>query len=177
MIRIRVEDNGVQSAIAALSARIKNLKPAFAEIGEEIAGTVREGFSASQSPWGARWKSIGQSAIMGRLAHRKDSFGKRGKITAKGRGYLTGGVQPLLDTGRLRNSITYRASGSGVEIGTTVPYAAIHQFGGMAGRRRRANIPARPFMPIRNGRADLPAGWQREVVGILQRRIMEAAQQ
>lgn len=35
-----------------------------------------------------------------------------------------------------------------VELGTNVVYAAIHQFGGKAGpRKKRITIPARPFMP------------------------------
>lgn len=35
-----------------------------------------------------------------------------------------------------------------VEIGTNVRYAAIHQFGGKAGpKKKRVTIPARPYMP------------------------------
>ena len=40
------------------------------------------------------------------------------------------GGQTLSLTRRLRNSITYRASQTSVEVGTNVVYAAIHQFGG-----------------------------------------------
>ena len=32
--------------------------------------------------------------------------------------------------------------------GKSADYAAIHQFGGMAGRNRRVKIPARPYLPI-----------------------------
>lgn len=31
------------------------------------------------------------------------------------------------------------------EFGSNVPYAAIHEFGGMTGRGHKANIPARPY--------------------------------
>lgn len=36
----------------------------------------------------------------------------------------------LIESARLKNSIAYVASNQGVIIGTNVPYAAIHQFGG-----------------------------------------------
>ncbi len=32
------------------------------------------------------------------------------------------------------------------EIGSTVPYARIHEFGGKAGRGLKSNIPARPYL-------------------------------
>lgn len=63
------------------------------------------------------------------------------------------GAKPLLDTGQLRNSI--RVSGvsdSAVTVsaggGSRQRIAAIHHFGGMAGRGRKAAIPARPFMGV-----------------------------
>lgn len=185
MITVQVQDQAVQAMLRRLQASVSNLKPAMAEIGTTLTDNVRMGFKTSTSPWGERWKSIGQVAIMGRLGHRKDSFGKKGKITKKGQSYLTGGIQPLLDTGNLRSSITYQATNNSVTVGTNVKYAKTHQFGatqGAFGRTRRGGpipwgtIPARPFMPIRNARADLPATWQREIIDILQRRIQEAAQ-
>lgn len=185
MIRVEVQDQAVQALLHRLSQSVKNLQPAMGEIGTTLVDHVRLGFKGGTDPWGSKWKSIGQAAIMGRLKHRKNSFLKSGKISKPGQNYLTGGVQPLLDTGNLRSSITYRATGNSVEVGTNVKYASTHQIGakqGAFGRTRRnspipwGNIPARPFMPIRNGKADLPAGWQAEIVGILQRRIAEAVQ-
>ncbi|MDE0048217.1 MAG: phage virion morphogenesis protein [Rhodospirillales bacterium] len=60
------------------------------------------------------------------------------------------GNRTLTDTGRLRGSITHTLTdgGRGVEVGTDVLYAAIHQFGGRAGRKRRAKIPARPYLGV-----------------------------
>lgn len=184
MINVHVQDQAVQAMLRRLQASVSNMQPAMAEIGTTLTDNVRIGFRDSKDPWGSKWKSIGQAAIMGRLGHRKDSFGKRGKITKKGQGYLTGGIQPLLDTGALRSSIAFNATGNSVEVGTNLKYAKTHQFGakqGAFGRSKRGgqipwgNIPARPFMPIRNDRADLPQAWQREIIDILQRRIQEAA--
>lgn len=184
MIRVQVQDAGVQSLLRRLQAAMGNMQPAMDEIGSTLNDRIRLGFKASTDPWGNRWKSIGQAAIMGRLAHRTDSFGKKGKISAKGKGYLMGGIKPLLDTGALRNSITHNATTHSVEVGTNIKYAKTHQFGanqGAFGRTRRGgpipwgNIPARPFLPIRNDRADLPPAWLADVVGIIQSRIAQAA--
>ena len=55
----------------------------------------------------------------------------------------------MLDTGALRSSIQVTSvTPRSVTVGTNLPYAAIHQFGGMAGRGRKVRIPARPFMGI-----------------------------
>lgn len=58
------------------------------------------------------------------------------------RAILSGKI--LLDTGRLRKSITSQVtSGQQVEIGTNVKYAGPHQFG-----YEKNKIPARPFLVI-----------------------------
>lgn len=55
---------------------------------------------------------------------------------------------PLVDTENLMGSITSRYNNDSAEVGTNEPYAAIHQFGGMAGRGRKVKIEARPFLVL-----------------------------
>lgn len=55
---------------------------------------------------------------------------------------------PLIDTENLMNSITSEYTNDEAIVGTNEPYAAIHQFGGKAGRGRRVDIPARPFLQL-----------------------------
>lgn len=55
---------------------------------------------------------------------------------------------PLVDTENLMNSITSYYDNNVAEVGTNEPYAAIHQFGGKAGRGRKVDIPARPFLVL-----------------------------
>ena len=55
---------------------------------------------------------------------------------------------PLVDTENLMNSITSYYDNNVEEVGTNEPYAAIHQFGGKAGRGRKVDIPARPFLVL-----------------------------
>ena len=55
---------------------------------------------------------------------------------------------PLVDTENLMGSITSDYSNDMATVGTDEPYAAIHQFGGKAGRGRKVEIPARPFLAL-----------------------------
>lgn len=55
---------------------------------------------------------------------------------------------PLVDTENLMNSITSEYTNDTAIVGTNEPYAAIHQFGGKAGRGRKATIHPRPFLML-----------------------------
>lgn len=55
---------------------------------------------------------------------------------------------PLVDTENLMGSITSDYTNDTAVVGTNEPYAAIHQFGGKAGRGRKITIPARPFLKL-----------------------------
>ena len=57
---------------------------------------------------------------------------------------------PLNDTGALRQSIDELSDNDTALGGTNMVYAAIHQFGGWAGRNRKVYIPARPFLQLTN---------------------------
>ena len=57
---------------------------------------------------------------------------------------------PLNDTGALRQSIYELSDNDTALVGTNMVYAAIHQFGGWAGRNRKVYIPARPFLQLTN---------------------------
>jgi phage gpG-like protein len=195
VITVRVDDAGVNAMLRRLRDTVGgNMKPAMAEIGQALTSNVQLGFKDSKDPWGDPWKPLSREALLARaqrflLSKRMDQLKtKKGawrvpilrqvqKIGREG--------QPLLDTGRLRSSITYNANASGVEVGTNVEYAPVHQFGGQDYLFKRSQlkdkskwpkgadfthrIPARPFMPIRNNRVDLPPVWQNEVINIIQR--------
>lgn len=55
---------------------------------------------------------------------------------------------PLVDTENLMGSITSDYTNDTAVVGTNEPYAAIHQFGGKAGRGQKTTIPARPFLKL-----------------------------
>ncbi len=56
--------------------------------------------------------------------------------------------KPLIDTEGLRESISKMADNDTAIVGTNMVYAAIHNFGGMAGRNRKVRIPQREFMKL-----------------------------
>ena len=58
--------------------------------------------------------------------------------------------KPLWGAGVLRGTLRTHSGGNFAEaaIGGGLPYAWIHQRGGMAGRGHKANIPARPYMVL-----------------------------
>lgn len=65
---------------------------------------------------------------------------------------LAEGGKTLVDRGHLRDSYTYNVfiDGMGVEIGSDMVYAAIHQFGGETGRNKSTTLPARPVAGVNN---------------------------
>ena len=56
--------------------------------------------------------------------------------------------KPLIDTGALRGSITEFYDNDTALVGTNMVYAAIHNFGGQAGRGKKVTIPQREFMKL-----------------------------
>ena len=71
-------------------------------------------------------------------------------------------AKPLIDTGRLMGSITFRATKDRLAVGSNVIYARIHQLGGRAGRRHAVTIPARPYLVFQSA-----SGGDVEVIGRL----------
>jgi len=62
------------------------------------------------------------------------------------KGYWPGRILQM--RGELAASITSKYDKDSAIVGTNKVYAAIHQFGGDAGRGRKVKIPARPYLKI-----------------------------
>lgn len=155
-------DDELIRAIQYLEARTRDMAPAFQFIGSYIVSEINQAFRESRDPWGHPWAPLSD------VTKDKMKPHPRGGDSAK----------PLLDTGRLRQSVTYQATNDSVRVGTDVEYATTQQFGarqGQYGRRRGpipwGNIPARPFMPIVGDTVDLPAAWEHEIANLLMQHI------
>ena len=111
-------------AFARLAEVLSHPDDILERIGRHLVASTHRRFERERGPDGAPWL-------------------KSARAIAEGNRTLT-------DTGRLRGSIahTLTEGGRGVDIGTNVAYAAIHQFGGRAGKGRRARIPARPYLGV-----------------------------
>jgi len=53
-----------------------------------------------------------------------------------------------MNAGGLASSITSKYDENSAIVGTNKIYAAIHQFGGNAGRNKKVKIPARPYLSL-----------------------------
>jgi phage virion morphogenesis protein len=114
-------------------------------IAENLVTQVRMGFRLSRDPYGTAWKPLKGART------RNKRGGDRGK--------------PLVDTGRLRGSLSYSdVSPRGFRLGSNVAYAPVHQYGSR-------KIPARPMLPTRD--KGLGPVWARSVRQVMNRRIRE----
>ena len=108
------------------------------KIGEVLVSSTKKRFEDETAPDGTKWP-------------------KSYRASAKG-------GQTLSDKGRLKNSISYQASATKVEVGTNVKYAHVHQegmeikaknakflrfrVGGGWAKKKKVTIPKRPFLGI-----------------------------
>lgn len=116
---IEIEINNAQE-VAVLLERLAQVTAHRAPLMRSIAGTM-------------------ESAVL-------QNFDVGGRPKWLGLKYRQG--TPLVDTENLMGSITSDYSNDMATVGTNEPYAAIHQFGGKAGRGRKVEIPARPFLAL-----------------------------
>ncbi len=114
----------------------QGVRVAVKAMAAEAVDLVADGFRGSKAPDGSPWRPLSRARARNRRR------GDRGK--------------PLIDTGRLRASVTARpvVTADGFAIGTNLTYARTHQYG-------RGAIVARPFLPV----PDLPPQWARALEG------------
>lgn len=76
------------------------------------------------------FENIGLSLVTSTQHRFETSTAPDGSVWPKSLRVLAEGGLTLVLTARLMRSVTYQASASGVEVGSNVVYAAIHQLGG-----------------------------------------------
>jgi len=116
----------VEDTLKGVKSRIENLKPVLDVALMDTVTLIDDSFDSQRSPGDIEWAPLLPATIERRR---------------KGGGNAS--PQILIDTGRLRQSITGRTNRKGFEFGTNVVYAGAHQFG-----RPGKNLPARPFLPV-----------------------------
>jgi len=117
MTGARIELKGNDEALAELDGyvqRARDKQGMFANIGMSLVTSTQNRFERGVGPDGSPWPpSI--------------------------RALATGG-KTLIESARLMRSVTYSASINGLEVGTNVIYAAIHQFGGTIQQKQRTAV-------------------------------------
>lgn len=160
----------VTKALNELQKKVANRRPVHRTITRRLVTRVQLNFKRSRDPWGGAWEPL------------KLRNGQPLRDT----GRLFRSI-PAASTSDDDSST----------IGTNVRYGLTHQEGrtikaqpgspgsNFVGQRKgspflrfkaggrffslkEATIPARPFLPIRNGQADLPADWENTVLDAIQ---------
>lgn len=149
MIEITADTERVRAMLQRLAQRMGHLTPVMRQMGDVLRNDALANFKGQHSPSGAPWAKLAPSTL---LARAQRLSGKGGLYTQKGRlrkkaQRLISEAKALQDRGVLRQSVqTLAASANSVTVGSRLPYAAIHQLGGQAGRGRKVRIPARPYL-------------------------------
>jgi phage virion morphogenesis protein len=170
MIIARFESSRFEQAIKDLKDRSVNLSAPLRSCGEVMMTSVDRNFQIQGRYSGqndarggsTRWKDLAPATKLARLGGSK-AFTKKGSLRASAQRHLAS-LKILQVRGRLAASITYAVSGNTLTIGSNVIYAAIHNFGGMAGRGRSVQIPARPFLVVQDQDID-------DMITILQKHL------
>lgn len=123
-VGLEIESSALNAALARLAAVLADPAATMDQIGRYLVASTLQRFERERAPDGSPWLKSARA--------------------------LAEGGQTLTDTGRLRGSIAHTVADGGhaVEVGSQVLYAAIHQFGGRAGRGRRVTLRARPYLGI-----------------------------
>jgi phage virion morphogenesis protein len=151
MITVKVNDRQVLDSLGQLVNKAKNMRPAFAEIGEELLDTTKRRFNSATGPDGKAWAANSPVTVARYLGNYSSSFKKDGSLSKAGMA-KSAAKKPLTgETKSLERTINYQLTGdTGVTVGSPMVYAAMQQFGGTKAQFPHlwGNIPARPFLGI-----------------------------
>lgn len=157
---------GLDKALLGAARRLSERQLLMDGIGEMMVSSTLQRFEDEEGPDGKAWRpSI--RATPSEDTRAPVRRGKDGRLLKGSGRKIKGrkGGKTLTDTARLRGSIEHRATGDEVTVGSVtgsnVEYARIHQMGGMAGRGKSVELPARPFL----GASEQDAEDIREMIG------------
>jgi phage gpG-like protein len=141
VIHIRIDADAIRAALGGGAKRVRDNAPAFRVIATRLRQSILKNFRMGgwyPEPWP---KSVRAQAVGGKT---------------------------LIDRAILRNSMYAKSAANFAAAGTAVPYAHVHQFGAVIRaktprglvfrigeqwvRKHEVTIPARPFLPVREGK-------------------------
>lgn len=115
LLNLDLRDDDVALAdLGALIGRVENPEPMYRDIGQALITSTHHRWDQGIAPDGSPWPPS-----LRVVAH---------------------GGKTLILSSRLYRSITANASPTGVEVGTNVIYAAIHQLGGVISKAARTAV-------------------------------------
>ncbi len=134
-IDLVVHDTALNAVFDRYQDRLTNAQPAMAGIAEILVRHTSDAFEAQGIP---KWVDLAEST----KAQREEAGTWPGMI--------------LHVTGTLASSYTPSSGNDYAQVTSFLPYAAIQNFGGKAGRGHSATIPARRQIPVDDNQQLLP---------------------
>ena len=150
---ITVDDAQVLAALQRLRARTDNLAPVLKAIGEDLVESTKQRFGSSTAPDGTPWAPNSQVTISRYLGLSRGNFKKDASLSKKGEARQSSKKPLTGETGALAGQIHYQVTGNVLEVGSSMEYAAMQQFGGKKADFPNlwGDIPARPFLGLSAG--------------------------
>lgn len=127
-IEIKIDNNEVTAKLLELAKLGENLRPLMKNIAGIFASAVEDNFKEGGRP--DKWKEWSKQTIKQRIKKHK----------------YPGQILQL--EGKLAASINTQYDDNSAIIGSNLDYAAIHQLGGKAGKNKKVEIPARPYLKL-----------------------------
>lgn len=126
-IEIKLDNKAVEEALLKVAQKASDLRPLMKNIAGIMADSTEENFKEEGRP---KWQDLSEKT----------------KTARKKTGHYPG--QILQVSGQLASSISTQYDDESAVIGSNLDYAAIHQLGGQAGKNKKVEIPARPYLKL-----------------------------
>lgn len=127
-IEIKIDNKAVNEKLLELAKRGENLRPLMKNIAGIFASSTEENFKEEGRP--DKWTELAEIT--------KENRKKKKKWPG----------QILQVEGQLAASVNTQYVDNSAVIGSNLDYAAIHQLGGKAGKNKKVEIPARPYLKL-----------------------------
>ena len=127
-IEIKIDNKDVDRKLLELAQKSENLRPLMKNIAGIFASATEENFKNEGRP--DKWTELSEATKKQRTKQKKWP----GQI--------------LQVSGQLASSISTQYDDESAVIGSNLDYAAIHQLGGQAGKNKKVEIPARPYLKL-----------------------------
>ena len=136
---IEFKDKRIKKALDSAVKAQKNLRPFFRNARVIMLKDILEHFRKEEGPKG-KWKPLKSSTANKIVTKSGKRRGFKHILQVDG---TRGGLLSTINANA-------RFDNNSASIAAVKPYAAIHQFGGKAGRKNSVRIPARPYMWLSN---------------------------
>jgi len=155
-IEIELKDRETKKRLKSLLSAMEGKRQLMAGIAQELLAQTERNFRLEGRP---QWPALAPSTqkARARKGHGASSPILRGRPPNLARNFV---IEFSDDFAAIKNPTNY---------------AAIHQFGGLAGRGLKVAIPARPFLPVQADKKTLSPEMQKAVNRLLKRYLKKAA--